>query len=447
MKHLLRAVLLCSVIPISANAQVDPGPRSGAAHAGGPLTTLSADESALFTAALARFKEVDSVSGTIENGNGLGPRFNANSCAMCHAQPVVGGTSPAKNPQIAAATLDGAKNTVPSFITLTGPVREARFVVVPNQDVDHDEEGHGNGEHDGEGKLLDGGVHDLFTITGRTDAPGCVIAQPDFAHELARNNVIFRIPTPLFGLGLVEDVPDDVLEANAVIDSKLGISAHFNHSGNDGTITKFGWKAQNKSLLMFAGEAYNVEQGVTNELFPNERETDKKCQFNATPEDATNPTSTINSGSPASDYSSDVVNFAAFIRLSAPPTPFPATTSSTRGQMVFATVGCASCHVPTQTTHGGVKFNPYSDFSLHAMGEGLEDGIIQGVAGPDEFRTAPLWGASQRLFFLHDGRTSDLLQAILDHDSKGSQATEVIKAFKQLSVTDQQAILDFLRSL
>jgi len=119
----------------------------------------------------------------------------------------------------------------------------------------------------------------LYTITRRSDAPGCSIAQPDSATQLANNNVIFRIPTPVFGLGLVEDTPDDVLIANAEP------GAHFNHSANDGTITKFGWKAQNKSLLTFAMEAYNVEQGVTNYGFPNERDTDPGCQFNATPED------------------------------------------------------------------------------------------------------------------------------------------------------------------
>ena len=119
----------------------------------------------------------------------------------------------------------------------------------------------------------------LYTITRRSDAPGCSIAQPDSATQLANNNVIFRIPTPVFGLGLVEDTPDDVLIANAEP------GAHFNHSANDGTITKFGWKAQNKSLLTFAMEAYNIEQGVTNYGFPNERDTDPACQFNATPED------------------------------------------------------------------------------------------------------------------------------------------------------------------
>ena len=113
----------------SAQQPQDPGVRRGPAGAGGPLSGLGTPDLNLFNAALARFKEVDSVSGTIESGVGLGPRFNANSCAACHAQPAVGGTSPAVNPEVAVATLHGAQNTVPSFITLNGPVREARFVI------------------------------------------------------------------------------------------------------------------------------------------------------------------------------------------------------------------------------------------------------------------------------------------------------------------------------
>jgi CxxC motif-containing protein (DUF1111 family) len=187
---------------------------------------------------------------------GLGPRFNLDSCAGCHAFPDVGGSSPKINPQVAVATKNGAKNDVPSFINVNGPVREARFVLNPD------------------GKTPDGGVHDLLVITKRSDAPGCNIKQPDFAGELAKKNVIFRIPTPLFGLGLVESIPDDYLEdalaAKNALKQSLGISGEFNRSGNDGTITRFGWKAQNKSLLIFAGEAYNVEQGVTNDSF-NER--------------------------------------------------------------------------------------------------------------------------------------------------------------------------------
>jgi len=341
------------------------------------------------------------------------------------------------------ATLDGAQNTVPSFITLHGPVREARFVfqTAPASDDDR-EDTHGNSEQATEQQALDGGVHDLYTITGRSDAPGCHIAQPDFAGQLANNNVIFRTPTPLFGLGLVEDVPDNVLTANAQP------GAHFNHSGNDGTITKFGWKAQNKSLLMFASEAYNVEQGVTNFGFPNERDTTAGCQFNATPEDSFNLTGLKPASvSPASDYSPDVENFAAFIRLLNAPTPAPATPSTTNGQQAFMRVGCASCHVPQQTTRSGVKFSPFSDFALHTMGDGLADGIVQGNAAGNEFRTAPLWGIGQRLFFLHDGRTSDLLQAIQAHASNGSEANGVIDNFNEMPAATQQDILNFLRSL
>jgi hypothetical protein len=266
---------------------IDPGVRGGSPGAGGPLTGLDADEQAFFSAAQTRFQEIDSVSGTIpgEAGRGLGPRFNLNGCAGCHAFPTVGGTSPMTNPQVAVATLDGAKNVVPSFITLNGPVREARFVFGPD------------------GKTPDGGVHDLFVITGRSDAQGCDITQPDFKTALKQNppNVIFRIPTPTFGLGLVESVPDNSLEnaqqlSNSML-MTLGISGEFNRSGNDGTITRFGWKAQNKSLLVFAGEAYNVEQGVTNELFPNEREDDPHCQYNGLPEDKTNLAPAFNSGS------------------------------------------------------------------------------------------------------------------------------------------------------
>jgi len=419
----------------------DPGVRGGAASAGGPLPGLGTLEQQFFVAAQDRFQEIDSVSGTIagEEGTGLGPRFNLNGCAGCHAFPAVGGTSPSKNPQIAVATLDGAQNLVPPFITLTGPVREARFVRNP----------------DG---TPDGGVHDLFVITGRSDAPGCHIAQPNFAAALAQNNVIFRIPTPLFGLGLVEAVPDDglqsALDEAQSIRSSLGISGRFNRSGNDGTITRFGWKAQNKSLLIFAGEAYNVEQGVTNELFPNERETDAHCQFNGTPEDRTNLTDQVNSNSPASDYASDTVNFAVFARFSAPPQPAPATPSTTRGRQVFANIGCDACHVMTQTTgksaytaQSNVTFQPFSDFALHQMGRQLADGIAQGGADGTEFRTAPLWGLGQRIFFLHDGRTSDLLRAITAHAGIGSEANAVIANFEFLAPQDKQALLNYLRSL
>ena len=402
--------------------------------------------------------EVDSVSGSIagEAGVGLGPTFNGNSCAQCHAQPAPGGSSPGlsspqhsiANPQFALATLDGASNSVPSFITTNGPVREARFIRDP----------------DG---TPDGGVHGLYTITGRSDAVGCNLAQPDFSTALAANNVIFRIPTPVFGLGLVEATPDSALQANLAATRAARTAARiggtFNTTGNDGTITRFGWKAQNKSLMVFSGEAYNVEQGVSNEVFPNERGLVAGCVFNHSPEDSSNIRNG-NSSSPhyggligtVSDMSSDVVNFAAFIRMSAPPTPAAAAAmpSVQNGARLFTAIGCALCHSPTLMTGpsiytgmSNVTYNPYSDFALHHMGEGLSDGIRQGAAGPDQFRTAPLWGLGQRLFFLHDGRTTDLIQAIHDHNSDGSEANVVIHQFNNLNNSQVQDLLNFLRSL
>ena len=452
----LSPVVLCLVaVLLSAPliAQTDPGPRAGAAGAGSFFPTLNPNEQLFFNQALQRFQEVDSVSGAIagESGIGLGPTFNGNSCAMCHAQPAVGGSSPGlispqnsiPNPQVALANLDSATNTVPSFITTNGPVREARFIKNSNG-------------------TSDGGVHDLYTIQGRSDAPGCVLAQPDFSNS---SNIIFRIPTPLFGLGLVEATPDATLQANLAATASaravLKIGGTFNTSGNDGTITRFGWKAQNKSVLMFSGEAYNVEMGVSNELFPNERSAVTGCVFNSSPEDATNilngNSNSQNFGTTigtASEMSSDIVNFAAFGRLSAAPIPGPSNSSTQNGSALFVSIGCSLCHSPQLTTGqsiftgmSNVTFNPYSDFALHNMGTGLSDGITQGAAGAKQFRTAPLWGLGQRLFFLHDGRTSDLIQAIQSHNSSGSEANLVIRKYDGLNSSQQQDILNFLRSL
>jgi CxxC motif-containing protein (DUF1111 family) len=94
-----------------------------------------------------------------------------------------------------------------------------------------------------------------------------------------------------------------------------------------------------------------------------------------------------------------------------------------------------------------VTFQPLSDFALHSMGTGLADGVSQGNANGDQFRSAPLWGVGQRVFFLHDGRTNDLVAAIEQHASRGSEANEVIENFNMLNVTDQQALVNYLRSL
>jgi CxxC motif-containing protein (DUF1111 family) len=460
----------------AAAGVTDPGVRGGAAGAGGALPGLNTDELNFFFNARDRFQEVDSVNGTVadvdvglpspETGAGLGPSFNGNACAQCHIFPAVGGTSsPVTDPQVTLATLDGANNTVPPFVANGGPTREARFPLnAQNQP--------------------DGGVHDLFVITGRTDATNqpnantgtnttCTVAQTNFPNQIAANNIIFRIPTPVFGVGLIENVgeltlaADDAVAADGVA-AVLGITAgNFNRSGNDGTITRFGWKAQNKSGLVFAGEAYNVEQGVTNENFQNERTEQfqsggnndanaaiTNCLFNATPEDATALENTRNSNSPASDFSSDIVNFAGFMRLSNQPTPAPATASTIAGFLAFENIGCGICHVPTHTTSASiftnqsqVKANAFSDFALHDMGTVLQDRVSQGNANGTQFRSAPLWGVGQRAFFLHDGRTNNLVTAIEDHASQGSEADQVIDNFNDLPGFVQQNIINFLRSL
>ena len=429
----------------SGSGAQDPGVRGDPVSAGGFLSGLTSAQLAEAQDGAGRFIEPESFPG------GLGPSYNSGpikACGECHAQPALGGSSPSlsaypfigPNPQ---ATVDfndeGATNIIPSFITSDGPVREARFVNFPNG-------------------TPDGGVHDLFTVAGRTDAPGCTLAQPSFAQELAAGNVIFRIPTPVYGAGLIENIDDATImrnmQANASQKAALGISGFPNRSGNDGTVTRFGWKAQNKSLLIFSGEAYNVEVGVTNELFPTERpapgtELPASCKVNATPEDVSNPQMS------GPSVNSDVTAFAAFMRMLAPPAPGPSTQTTQRGQSVFVAIGCALCHTPSMTTTqssevsamSGVQANLFSDLLVHNMGSGLADGVSQGAAGPSGFRTAPLWGLGQRVFFLHDGRTSDLRQAIVAHAGPGSEGNGVTQLYRGLSENQKQDLLNFLRSL
>src|SRR6267142_735867 len=433
------------VSPQFAMRASDPGVRGGAAGGGGQLAGLTSNQAAFFASGLADFNSAEDVP------DGLGPRMNLDSCGGCHLQPAVGGTSPFVNPQAAFAKKDGGTDSVPSFISANGPVLEARFVKNP----------------DG---TADGGVHALFTITGRTGATGCTLAQPDFATQLANHNVIFRIPTPTFGAGLIEQIPDAAIAANQSSNASqkqaLGISgkANFhvagrtitgmtNNNGNDGTIARFGWKAQNKSLLLFSGEAYNVEMGITNELFQTERDETAECQFADVPNDVTN----FEAATPV-EALGGIERFANFMRFLAPPVPSPdspgGADSIAGGRAQFSGVGCALCHTPSFTTSKSTiaalsmqPVNLFSDLLVHDMGDGLADGVSQGEAGPREFRSAPLWGLGQRIFFLHDGRTADLLRAIREHSSNGSEANGVISRFNNLREGDKQDLLNFLRSL
>jgi len=470
----------------------DPGPRPNPASAiPNPVPGLDANEIALFQESLLRVSELEGSCDTcaqqpqnvppidpdprnpfsplkLVNSAGMGPVFNADQCFICHFQPQIGGSSPRVNPAQVIAHRLGGTNTVPAFESPDGVFREVRFKYKP----------------DG---TRDGGVHSLFTLQGRSDAPECTLRQPDFGAEVRRRNIAFRIPLQLFGLGLIEAIQDRAilanLNANPGLKRSLGIEGHPNIVPNNGTISRFGWKAQNGSITTFAGEAYNVEMGITNDLFPISRSEDDDCNLAYEAFDV--PRTNAELYTDPLKIMPAWLMFTEFMRLVDAPQPAPLNASAQRGRELFTEVGCALCHTPAFKTPGvanpqspsqeigphvvalrGKTVNLYSDLLVHHMGATLADNIVQGDAGPDEFRTTPLWGLGTRLFLLHDGRTSDLLVAIRDHYSaahsqggdnpsrdaqstsyRPSEANAVIERFEMLRDEDRQAVLDFLRDL
>jgi CxxC motif-containing protein (DUF1111 family) len=426
---------------MAGNDPTDPGARGGSAGAGGSMANLTVKEAKFFDAGLDEFQEVQSVIGSVaDTEEGLGPRFNSNSCVSCHAHPAAGGTSPAANPQVSMAVSLGLTEQVNTLTSLgiispNGPVREVRFA-------------------------SDGGVHALFTITGLPGAENCQIVQPDFSGHLGE--LKFRIPTPVFGLGLIEAIEDATILKNEG-PKQFGINGIANRNGNDGTVTRFGWKAQNKSLVIFSGEAYNVEQGVTNELFPDERgeggtPDPATCRrIVAAPQDYVNYD--VTQPQQVIDNVSAFANFMRFLAAPVPVTSYANVTSAqiTAGEAAFTKAGCNICHIKSMTTgrHGTAALanktvNLFSDLLLHNIGTG--DGISQGGATGDQFRTAPLWGVGQRVFFLHDGTATNLVDAIKAH---GEEAAGVKNNFDgvgadaqfNLTATERQNLIYFLRSL
>jgi CxxC motif-containing protein (DUF1111 family) len=517
-RYISAAILMGTLVAPVALAQRDPGVRGGLANTGGgllakglaipepplvspnPVTGLPANpaETASFIEGINRAGQLESacdacadvtdgspVTGLGEldplfpqshtNSNGLGARHNADQCLLCHAQPVLGGSGgfivpnpgagtpmPAENPEFRLIpNRFGKQNIVPDFELQFGPIREVRFKTNPDGTPDN-------------------GVHQLWSIRGINSdptIPDCNIEQPDFAAQEAAGNVAFRIPLQMFGLGLVESIQDREITGHfadsAAMRAKLGIGGHANLSGNDSTIMRFGWKAQNKSITVFAGEAYNVEMGVTSELFPQTTEENPECNGpnKPLPNDVVRvqPTDLSTDGGPVNQsffnplhIMPDWMQFQLLMRFMDAPQPDPhPSASAQRGKVVFQTLGCALCHTPQMQTAPVMNSNVlqdrpvnlYSDLLVHHMGPGLADGISQGSAGGDEFRTALLWGVGQRIFFMSQGQTSDMVQAIQLHASKhdknfpDSEANGVIANFNKASKTDQQAVVDFLRSL
>ena len=435
----------------------DPGPRPLSANPNLPpaLPGATASDVALFNAAMAVFNQGFSVKGTLVThvngdhaftGAGLGPRFNSFSCRECHGAPIMGGTSFKTTSQALLATGVGTDYGIlapgqqtPPFLTVNGSSLAARLKYKPD------------GSRDGQ-------VHQLFTISGRSDAPGCNIPQENWPAQVAANNVAVRITTPTFGAGLIEAITDAAIltgkqgdKATQTARAGLGIAGHENKMP-DGTVGRFGWKAQTRNLNQFSADAFEHEMGVTSTAFPTPNDTTASCNFKSGLDDKTLST-------PAGQMKmTDLV--AAGMRLSAPRPPIALSSSASSGKTLFSSVGCALCHTPSFTTPSSKTaalsskaVALYSDLLVHHMGAALADDVIQGNAGPDQFRTAPLWGLGQRFYFLHDGRTSDLKAAILAHSgpAKGtwpaSEANGVVTRFNALTESQKQDLLNFLRSL
>ena len=399
-------------------------------------------DSQYFTNTRSAFLQVHSIAGDLESGVGLGPRFNGTSCGGCHAWPVTGGSSPKQNPQLKMAKSHGASNAIPDFVKTDGPVLAVRLKTKV-------------------GFTESGEVLPLFTVSGRADAYHCAVDRPDFSD----NSVLsFRIPTPVFGAGLIDNIPDTVVLANRTAHTSeklvLGIRGEPNID-SAGAVGKFGWKAQRHSLVAFAAEAYRTEMGVSNETSGYSRESLSAVCY--TLYDAAYDDPNYSSSYDANVQPSAFL-FTEYMRFLKPPKPVnefqDVTAESVRnGHRLFDTVGCALCHTPSLRTGtesnvqalNGADAELYSDLLLHRMGPTLADGIVQGRAGSDAFRTAPLWGIGQRVFFLHDGRTADLLKAIQDHAGEGegfhSEADAVIGRFNGLNPAERQDILNFLRCL
>jgi hypothetical protein len=450
----------------------DPGVRTGTPGAGTFQATLTQFEQDSECPGQQTFMQTIGVPvSEVTNNNcagstypvvvqsgGLGPAFNSNACSSCHAQPAVGGSSPPANPLFGVYNLLGAKNGMPFFESKTGPALVARF---PYQLNDL--------------SLPDGFVHQLFTIAGRSDAAACPsLGQPNFAKASTDNDLALRQPLPVFGDGYVEIVQniDIINNLNANLSQKqaLGIGGVAQIT-DDGSVSRFGWKAQWRAILPAVGAEENIELGLTNEMFPTETNQNiKACAtINAVPEDASNYQYwSTNQGSWNFDANSG--RNAVFIRFLEQPTPActigqtcsscPGGGNCADGYTQFNTIGCNLCHTVSFTTPAGsipsmghVTINLFSDLILHHMGPCLADNVTQGSALGDMFRTPPLWNAGQRYFFMHDGRTMNMVTAIQDHFCAGnsqyqaSEANAVINAFNALPQANQQDLIDFLRSL
>jgi CxxC motif-containing protein (DUF1111 family) len=386
------------------------------------------------------FEEVEQLD------DGVGPLYNAQSCSECHQNPVSGAASQVTELRVGHQGPDG------HFRTPDIPIAHGAEVIT--------------------GRSL---------VNDRAICPNAAFPDKDIQERVPETETIrtLRLSLSLLGDGFVEAIADQTLidlskqqckSSHRKICGQILYVPIVEAAGQMG-VGRFGWKDQHASLLSFAGDAYLNEMGITNPLQPNE--VTNICS--ATPE----PNST-----PGPDGLSDSDHFARFIRATKAPArdaQLASSAAAKKGLGLFDKIGCATCHVETLTTApagtkinggtftipaalGSVTLHPYGDFLMHDVGTG--DGILQATrehygrqvfqqmsaylskqdfeSSRNKIRTAPLWGVRLRPRLMHDGASLTLLEAIARHRG---EASHVIQQFEKLKRPEQDAIIEFLRSL
>jgi CxxC motif-containing protein (DUF1111 family) len=264
------------------------------------------------------------------------------------------------------------------------------------------------------------------------------------------NVVARRLTTPLFGAGLIDAITDSEIVLGTLRAKPAGITGKVavvtDVVSGKKRIGRFGWKAQQATLLAFSGDAYLNEMGITNRFFPIENAPNGNRALLARFDRVADLEDTVD----AADGKADVDRLADFMRLLAPPAQLAVTGNAVAGERLFATMDCASCHTPSMRTgrHEIAALSEktvglFSDLLLHDMGA-LGDGIAQGAAGVREMRTAPLWGLRSRPVYLHDGRASTVDAAIRAHEGEAAGSRGKYNAS---SAADRAALLAFLNTL
>lgn len=404
---------------------------------GDPLAQLTPDQLAAFVEGREEFGNVEDID------SGLGPIFNESSCVACHFSGATGGAGP---------------NLVTRFGRVT------------------------NGQYDPLGAR--GGS----LLQDKAIDPAALEIVPSEANVVAH-----RQSTPLFGLGLIEAIPDDAIERNAAPQrpdspprptdpTRPGtpmppVAPRDRRDGGNGPrdasydgnlypetgihgrvsrvidvvsgksrVGRFGWKGQQATLLAFAGDAYLNEMGITNRFFPTENAPNGDLAKLA----AFDHVADIEDEADESTGRSDIDAAADFMRYLAPPPQLPMSPSAGEGRRIFQSLNCAACHTPMMFTGpnavAALDRKPvplFSDLLLHDMGA-LGDGIAQADAKPYDFRTPPLWGLRASAPYLHDGRAATVDEAIRAHDGEAKNARE---RYLQLTPAQQQRLLDFLGTI